>query len=714
VEASHLVLPAILLLTALALLMSGIAIMFQIRRDRLPDATRFENIRELRAQEEQLLAARRAELSIVEQKIQQRDRLIAEVAGLEERRTVVQAELASLDSARHEIEEVKSEAAEAAAELAKISQELASKRDEFERLNAECDPAHIAALQQELKRLAQEQSDINTMLPALRAERDSALQRIEEASGIQARIAAREVDRNRLDKEISELQAKIEQLQGEMSKLKEIEAKVLSLRDEASRLQSEFAGRDVLVSEIRNLESERTRLDAEVATIGGQIAALEGRKLELAQIRAQRDELEDEVARLVARKERLQLETSGDPIQDPEQLLGDLKKMPPSLEAPGIIRGVPRTEQEALHAVSDYLRAYSLDYSARTVRAFHTALKINDNSQLTVLAGVSGTGKSLLPRRYAEAMGIHFLQIAVEPRWDSPQDLLGFYNYIEKNYRATDLARMLFHMNPYGPACADQVADRKDHIALVLLDEMNLARVEYYFSEFLSRLEARPRFSDVGEQRKRADALIPIDIRGLKSPISLFPAHNVLFVGTMNDDESTQALSDKVLDRGNILQFAAPREFPNLTNVNGVERPNEAQSFKSWRTWVRPTSSLNGSSRNMVDSLVSKLAEIMEDCGRPFGHRLRDAIIAYVANYPSVSNGAVDFRVPLADQIDLRILSKLRGLEIDSHRAAFESLDRLLREDVNDAVMADRLAELRERQSKGTGLFVWRGLTREG
>jgi hypothetical protein len=104
----------------------------------------------------------------------------------------------------------------------------------------------------------------------------------------------------------------------------------------------------------------------------------------------------------------------------------------------------------------------------------------------------------------------------------------------------------------------------------------------------------------------------------------------------------------------------------------------------------------------------------MEDCGRPFGHRLRDAIIAYVANYPSVSNGAVDFRVPLADQIDLRILSKLRGLEIDSHRAAFESLDRLLREDLNDAVMADRLAELRERQSKGTGLFVWRGLTREG
>jgi hypothetical protein len=127
VEASHLVLPTILLLTALALVMSGIAIMFQIRRDRLPDATRFENIRELRVQEEHLLAARRAELSIVEQKIQQRDRLIAEVASLEERRNAIKAEHATLSDARREIEDVKGEAAQAAAELAEVSQKLTGK-----------------------------------------------------------------------------------------------------------------------------------------------------------------------------------------------------------------------------------------------------------------------------------------------------------------------------------------------------------------------------------------------------------------------------------------------------------------------------------------------------------------------------------------------------------------------------------------------------------
>ncbi len=87
-------------------------------------------------------------------------------------------------------------------------------------------------------------------------------------------------------------------------------------------------------------------------------------------------------------------------------------------------------------------------------------------------------------------------------------------------------------------------------------------------------------------------------------------------------------------------------------------------------------------------------------------------MIAYVVNYPTRPGD--DYRLPLADQIELRILPKLRGLEIDSHRAAFDKLDRLLRDELNDLVMAERVAELRERQARGTGLFVWRGLTREG
>jgi hypothetical protein len=698
--------------------MSGIAIMFQIRRDRLPDATRFENIAELRAQVERVLAERKLELSVVEQKIQQRDRLVAEVAGLEEQRTTVKAELASLDSARHEIDEVKSEAAEVAAQLAKVANELASKTDEYERISEKLNPGRLADLQQQLERLSNERSELESTLPSLRAERENALQRIEEGNGIHARIAARQLELGQLERATATLTANIEELERHKADLTELEARVSHLRNEELRLEGEVARRDGLVAEIRSLESERERAASAVVAMDEQLEILANLKAELAQARSRHNELGDEVERLLRRKERLEQETAGqsDVSGDTKQLLEDLTKIPPSLQFPAVLRKAPRTESEALHAVSDYLHDHGLDYSRRTVRAFHTALKINDSAQLTVLAGVSGTGKSLLPRRYAEAMGIHFLQIAVEPRWDSPQDLLGFYNYIEKNYRATDLARILVHMDPYSTLGTADHLDRKDHMTLVLLDEMNLARVEYYFSEFLSRLEARPRFSDAVMERKRADAMIPIDIRGMKLPVSLFPSHNVLFAGTMNDDESTQALSDKVLDRSNILQFAAPQfetdgrgSLPIKTN--GIDLSNEAQSFKSWRTWVRPASNLSGA--HLVDTVISKLAGLMEACGRPFGHRLRDAIVSYVANYPTATSGSIDFRVPLADQIELRIMPKLRGLEIDGHRAAFNELDNLLRDDLNDAAMADRLAELCERQRNGAGLFVWRGLTRE-
>jgi len=374
---------------------------------------------------------------------------------------------------------------------------------------------------------------------------------------------------------------------------------------------------------------------------------------------------------------------------------------------------VPRPESEALHGVATYLQNHGLAYSERTIKAFHTALKINDNSQLTVLAGVSGTGKSLLPRRYAEAMGIHFLQIAVEPRWDSPQDLLGFYNYIEKKYRATDLARLLVHMDPYATVPkGENGEDRTNHMSLVLLDEMNLARVEYYFSEFLSRLEVRPRYANGLDDSRRKDALIPIDIRGLRETITLFPSHNVLFAGTMNDDESTQALSDKVLDRGNIMQFAAPRVFANQPIGQVVERPQEAQSFASWREWVNSPNGL--ADAREADDVIAELANIMESCGRPFGHRLRGSILAYVASYPFSGNGSPDVRIPLADQIEFRILPKLRGLEIDSHAEAFDRLENLLRDKLADPVFADRLARLQEQQKRGTGLFTGRGLSREG
>jgi hypothetical protein len=368
-------------------------------------------------------------------------------------------------------------------------------------------------------------------------------------------------------------------------------------------------------------------------------------------------------------------------------------------------------EDEALHSVDQYLKNLGLVYSRRIINAFHTSLKINDAAQLTVLAGVSGTGKSLLPRRYAEAMGIRFLPFAVEPRWDSPQDLLGFYNYIEKRYRATELARAMVYLDPFNTSKLAEDLTQTDEMVIVLLDEMNLARVEYYFSEFLSRLEARPPWAADLKADACRDAFITVDIRGRpQGPIQLFAPHNMLFVGTMNDDESTQSLSDKVLDRGNIMQFAAPDRFEQATPHKAV-RPSQILPFRTWKSWCKPPN-LSGSSQDYVRDVIEKLAKIMKELGRPFGHRLNAAMLLYVANYPTNSDLKKDIQVPLADQIEFRILPKLRGLNIEEHSETFESLERLIREDLGDDALAERFNATCERQRNAGGLFNWRGLTR--
>lgn len=664
-DASTLVLPALIGVSLLAIITSAIGIVFQIRRERLPDSTRYENIRERRLAEEQALADRRAELSIVEQKIQQRDRLIAEVSAYEERIGALKAEMDALEPARADIEATRRQAADAAADLADAEQELddveekiAARKAEWEALDADRDAkqsalaaadARLEQLTTELERLRGERSELERELGPLRAERDAALRTIEEARLLESRVASM---RNALD-----------------------------------------------------------QLQQEIASAADQRADLESARLELLQKRSEIEALTANVSYLEARKAKLDAETgAGVEVDiDTSEVVSDLKIVPHALALPARLRGSKRSEADALAEVSGYLKNLGLRYPDRTVRAFHTALKINDYSQLTVLAGVSGTGKSLLPRRYAEAMGIHFLQIAVEPRWDSPQDLLGFYNYVEKRYRATDLTRMLVQLDPYNTTTFGD-GSRHDHMALVLLDEMNLARVEYYFSEFLSRLEARPKFGDADDATKRNDARIPLDIRGLKQSLSLFPSHNILFAGTMNDDESTQALSDKVLDRGNVMQFAAPKSFEKPKADIGVERPSEGQSFSAWRSWVKSPDAMSDQRRRVVDDRIGRLAAIMERSGRPFGHRLRDAILAYVVNYPSDGSSPGD-NAALADQIEFRILPKLRGIELEGREQEFDDLQALLGE-LNEGEFASRIAELREQQQSGTGLFVWRGITR--
>jgi hypothetical protein len=264
------------------------------------------------------------------------------------------------------------------------------------------------------------------------------------------------------------------------------------------------------------------------------------------------------------------------------------------------------------------------------------------------------------------------------------------------------MARALWALDELNNDDADQ-----DRMMMILLDEMNLARVEYYFSDFLSRLESRPRPSDVGDANERKDAEIELEIPNMERPPRIFPGYNLLFAGTMNEDESTQSLSDKVVDRANILRFSAPKKIKD-GKAEGTVEPTIALSQQTWESWGRSSASVDSDRR--VIGRVEQMVDLMRDFKRPFGHRLGRAIMAYAANYPKIEGGrGVDDA--LADQVEMRLLPKLRGVEIDMAGPQFSKLMNFVERELGDDALAQAIDESMS-LAETTGQFVWSGVTR--
>ncbi len=373
------------------------------------------------------------------------------------------------------------------------------------------------------------------------------------------------------------------------------------------------------------------------------------------------------------------------------------------------------SELDLLSKTDNYLRGKKLYFPQRVLWAFHTSLKVTDISPLVVLAGISGTGKSELPRRYAEAMGLHFLNVAVQPRWDSPQDMFGFFNYLENRYRATELGRALVQMDPYYEEQERGWSTPKDwgyslssQMLLVLLDEMNLARVEYYFSEFLSRLETRRGVSLRNSQsRRKAEIGLEVGSGKSSSPImQLFVDRNVFFVGTMNEDETTQALSDKVIDRANVLRFGRPGRVEQTGPLVSTPEVDSRIKYSDWQSWCKLADDLPEHVKSTVQAYVDRLDDAMSQIKRPFGFRTRNGILSYVANYPSRDIDAVDDAI--ADQIEQKILPKFRGLDPRDQDVKSALLKvRGVLDDLKDELLVEAI----DRTAKESQ-FVWLGVNR--
>ena len=607
-----------------------------------------------------------------------------------------------------------------------IKEWIAVQNDELVRLKAEREEqelvrAELQRLEQEASQKEEDNKTLRDEVGALENQRHILVQSMEkteaEKSTLEKELKDISKDRDKAVEEFKKTQEKIE---------KDKEAVEAELKDAQKKIEAaEKQEKTVLESiekaeeKIKDLEKDLKEIKAEIKTAEKTLRELEqnidSKQRDINDLERVKSEKEREVSSLEDRK--IDLDARVETLSSKLKTIG---QMPPEafeslnmgfFDKSEIIRA-NTSEADVLKNLYKLTEASGFELPERLQNAFHTSLKTSDISCLTVMAGVSGTGKSAFPKLYAQSMGLHFLPLAVEPRWDSPQDLFGFLNYMENRFEATTLGRSLVQFDN-SPFCSPH-ANMNDQILLVLLDEMNLARIEYYFSEFLSKLETR---RNVDLSHKPDYRMVSTEIYaggrenkelGIENsdPIFLYAGKNVLFVGTMNEDETTQSLSDKVIDRANVLYFGKPDRLKNQKQQIQQYKNWAPTSFDNWKSWYREPEKANIPDFDTADELLNDINTTLGELGRPFGWRTYRAIMTYIANHPAVTINGQDSMQPLSDQVAMRVMPKLRGLDLAEYDSVFTRLRGQLQR-IDDPALMEAFKSASE---SAQGFFDWRGI----
>lgn len=275
-----------------------------------------------------------------------------------------------------------------------------------------------------------------------------------------------------------------------------------------------------------------------------------------------------------------------------------------------------------------------------------------------ILAGISGTGKTKLPRLVASVTDAHHTVIPVRPDWRDSSDLMGY----------SDLAGH-FHAGPLLRA-AKKAIENPDRQHFVLLDEMNLARVEYYFAEVLSLMEERWLDS---WGRSRTDPLLSAGIsvpaednqEGTRWEDVYLPS-NLALIGSVNMDETTHPFSRKVLDRAFVLEFSEV-DLSNVGHSGGQVAKSLALSADDWQpTAIRLSAHPDAHGpevRELIEELVA-VNDILSTAQLQVGYRLRDEVTLFVLNVrndPNFMHAASNPIDPIDLAICMKILPRVQG-----------------------------------------------------
>lgn len=606
-----------------------------------------------------------------------------------------------------------------------LETEIQQRRDDLEKSKQEFDKKQA--------KLITDQNDVKLDRVKVDALQDSLEQKI--AERIQTRLQEFEQNEKQFESDKQRLLDRIKQ-----------QEELYSAYDELKKLLGDRSAEEVLHDlttkneELKVLREELQRLSqepeqyydnhrAEVAKLEQANQKLQDEKRELQRNLDTQEQLEYDQERLQTKFNSL--EVSYEAVKaDNNKLTETLKRVSPSYKDPADIKArlrnikrphiekfVPRRQEKSINEL-DWLETirskiddYGLHFSNRILCAFHTALKIAEWSPLTVLAGVSGTGKSELPKLYSRFGGINFINVPVQPNWDSQESMLGYFNSISNSYEAQPMLNFLVQSREKLITDSENSEDNynglEDTVSLVLLDEMNLAHVELYFADFLSKLEQR-------RAAKNNDLpYIDINLGSNIDPYKLSLGRNLLFAGTMNQDETTKSLSDKVIDRGTSIYFPRPTSLHRREKLRALPEQANLLPMSIWWGWINKQSSLSDEIVKPYKQLIENINNCLGADGKALGHRVWQSIEYYMVNHPLVMGLDAQqypdeykeaLKFAFEDQLVQKVMPKLRGIETRGH-ARQHCLDPI--RDILDKEKLDILDDFDKAMRIGHGQFNW-------
>lgn len=288
-----------------------------------------------------------------------------------------------------------------------------------------------------------------------------------------------------------------------------------------------------------------------------------------------------------------------------------------------------------------------LYYDIAMIRRFVAAFA---STRLIVLQGISGTGKTSLAYAFGKYVSNPSVITPVQPSWRDRSELFGYFNEFTKKYNETELLRAMYEAN------------YNENIYLVILDEMNIARVEYYFAEMLSILEMPRRDEWIVD-------LVPNkwknDPKQLKNGKFTVPP-NMWYCGTINNDDSTFAVTDKVYDR------AMPINIDNKgVAFDAPDTPPVVINYHHFEDILNQAKADNPISEDLLNKLALVDDYVIAHFRVAFGNRIMKQIKDYVPAYVGTGGTEID---GLDYILARKVLRKFEALNLSYIRDEIDGL----------------------------------------